>query len=469
MVNGNAIRIGDLDFLALVNHKSKKGCLMIVQDFKKLDRAMLILLLGVLLSHLGTYLVIPMLPIMLKIEADLSLAQIGMVLAANAISFQFGSLLGGFLADRIGRRFIIGLGALIGAAGLIGFGLFTIYGLLLVAALVTGLGNGLNAPSTKAAIAALASDENKTTAFSMRGVAANIGTASAGIIIFFLITGSTKLIFWIAGFIYIVLALKSWFFLPKKCGDVNCPVIPEGAYREVFKNKPFIGFGVVSIFIWALYAQLALTLPLKATEVLPDPSNVALIWTINSVIVIFVQNAMTGKVIQRLHPLTALAFGMLFIGFGVGSLYWASSFFHLAISGAIFVIGEMLILPTIDSTISQLSKAGLIGLFFGIANVMSGLGEAGGNFVGGQLLQIGTEINYLPWVIYGASGVVLFLIIMMLKKWQPLEESLQRSVKQEDRPEHAPSVQPQPGPATHRTHPFNSWEQEVIFRKKEKP
>ncbi|GAE28139.1 hypothetical protein JCM9140_4344 [Halalkalibacter wakoensis JCM 9140] len=84
---------------------------MIIQDIKKLDRTMLILLFGVLLSHLGTYLVIPMLPIMLKIDAALSLAQIGMILAMNAISFQFGSLLGGFLADRIGRRFIIGLGA----------------------------------------------------------------------------------------------------------------------------------------------------------------------------------------------------------------------------------------------------------------------------------------------------------------------------------------------------------------------
>lgn len=64
---------------------------MIIQDIKKLDRTMLILLFGVLLSHLGTYLVIPMLPIMLKIDAALSLAQIGMILAMNAISFQFGS------------------------------------------------------------------------------------------------------------------------------------------------------------------------------------------------------------------------------------------------------------------------------------------------------------------------------------------------------------------------------------------
>lgn len=440
---------------------------MIIQDIKKLDRTMLILLFGVLLSHLGTYLVIPMLPIMLKIDAALSLAQIGMILAMNAISFQFGSLLGGFLADRIGRRFIIGLGAMIGAVGLIGFGLFNIFGLLLVASLITGLGNGLNAPSTKAAIAALASEETQTTAFSMRGIAANIGTAAAGLIIFFVVTGSSKLIFWIAGVIYVVLALKSWFFLPKNCGDANCPVIPSGAYKEVFKNKPFIMFGVVSVVIWALYAQLALTLPLRATEVLPDPSNVALIWTINSGIVILAQNVMTGKVIQRLHPLTALAFGMLFIGFGVGSLYFATSFFHLVLSGAIFVVGEMLILPTIDSTISQLSTAGLIGLFFGLANVMSGLGEAGGNFIGGQLLQIGTEVSYLPWVVYGATGVALFLVVLLLKKWQPLEQLLQKATTQDDKPRHAPRVQP--GPTKNRSHPFSGWEQEVFFRKKNHP
>ncbi|MDV2684052.1 hypothetical protein RYX56_06665 [Alkalihalophilus lindianensis] len=106
---------------------------------------------------------------------------------------------------------------------------------------------------------------------------------------------------------------------------------------------------------------------------------------------------------------------MLFIGAGIGSLYYATSFYLLVLSGAIFVIGEMLILPTIDSTISQLSTAGLIGLFFGLANVMSGLGEAGGNFMGGQSLETGTEIGYLPWVTYGITGVILFLGVLLLK------------------------------------------------------
>ncbi|WP_280771703.1 MFS transporter [Salipaludibacillus daqingensis] len=434
-----------------------------LREIMKLERSMFILMLGVFLSHLGTYMVIPILPIMLRLEAGLTLIQIGTVLAAIAISFQFGSIFGGFLADRIGRRFIIGLGALIGAGGLIGFGLFTAYLLLLLMAITIGLGNGLNAPSTKAAIAALASKENQTTAFSLRGIAANVGTAGAGLIVFFLITGSSQIIFWIAGIIYVVLTLKSWLFLPRNCGDAPCPTIPPGAYRKVLKNKPFLAFGAVSILIWALYAQLALALPLRATDILPDPKNVALIWTINSVIVIFSQGIVTIRIIQRIHPLTALGFGMVFIGFGVGSLYWSSSFIHLVISGAIFVIGEMLILPTIDSTVSQLSRAEIIGLFFGLANVVAGLGEASGNFIGGRLLEIGTEISYLPWVVYGITGVSICFLVLMLKRWQPIQVALQKATEKENGPKHAPKVSP--GPAQHRSHPYNSWEPK--FRKRE--
>ncbi|MEB1807433.1 MAG: MFS transporter [Bacillaceae bacterium] len=435
-----------------------------IRGVMKLEKPLIILMIGVLLSHLGTYLVIPILPIMLRLEAGLTLIQVGTVLAAIAIAFQFGSILGGFLADRIGRRFIIGLGALIGAGGLIGFGLFTTYILLLLMAIIVGLGNGLNAPSTKAAIAALASKENQTTAFSLRGIAANIGTATAGLIIFFLITGSSQIIFWIAGIIYIVLTIKSWLLLPKNCGDDPCPIIPAGAYREVFKNKPFIIFGTVSILIWALYAQLALALPLRAADILPDPKNVALIWTINSAIVIFLQGSVTNWIIQRLHPLTALGFGMIFIGFGVGSLYWSSAFIHLVVSGAIFVMGEMLILPTIDSTISQLSRAELIGLFFGLANVVAGLGEAGGNFIGGRLLEVGTTINYLPWAVYAITGVFICFIVFMLKRSQPIQDALQKAAEKEDGPKHAPKVSP--GPTKNRSHPFDRWEPEIFFRKR---
>lgn len=437
-----------------------------VYNLKKMERPMYFLLLGVLLSHLGMYMVNPILPIMLSLEAGLTIVQVGTVLAVIAIFFQLGSILGGFLADRIGRRFIIGLGALIGAGGLIGFGLFSTYVLLLLMGATIGLGNGLNAPSTKAAISALASKENQTTAFSLRGVAANVGIATAGLIVFIFISGSSQIIFWIAGIIYILLALISWFFLPKNnCGDSPCPDIPGGSYREVFKNKPFLVFGGVGVLIWALYAQLALALPLRAAAILPDPRNVALIWTFNSFIVILTQGLVTKWIIQRLHPMTALGLGVLFIGLGIGSLFWASAFIHLAFSGAIFVFGEMLVLPTMDSTVSQLSKAELIGVFFALANVVSGLGEAGGKFAGGQLLELGNEINFLPWIIYATVGVLLSAVVVFgLKRWRPLQSALQEAANKPNAPKHAPKVTNNPTP--HPSHPFNRWEPEVLFRKK---
>ncbi|WP_174734853.1 MFS transporter [Mesobacillus harenae] len=426
---------------------------------------MAVLLIGVMMTHLGIYLVLPILPILLKMDAGLSLVQIGSILAAISICFQFGSILGGFLADRIGRRFIIGLGALITGSGLIGFSFFTGFLHLLILAGIVGLGNGLNAPSTKAAIAAMAAKENQTTAFSLRGIAANVGTGTAGLIVFLFISGSTTLIFWVAGSIFYILTAISWIFLPKNCGNEPCPEIPKGAYGEAFRNKPFMMFGFISLFIWALYTQLSLMLPLRAADVLAVPENVALVWTINSLIVIAAQNQVSNRITRRLHPLTTLSIGLLFVGAGVASLFWASSFMHLALSGVIFVFGEMLILPTIDSTISQLSKANLIGLFFGLANVIAGLGEAGGRFLGSSLLEYGKETPYLPWLTFALAGVILSIVVLSLKKWRPLQNSLMESALQKNTPKHAPMAPVSPI----REHPFDKWEPEVFFRKRKSP
>src|SRR5690625_6474362 len=97
---------------------------------------------------------------------------------------------------------------------------------------------------------------------------------------------------------------------------------------------------------------------------------------------ILLQYLIAKLVISRIHPFVALSIGLIFIGGGIGTLFWASSFFGLIISGSIFVLGELLILPTIDSTISQLSKDRLIGLFLVLAIVFTGIGAADGIIVG---------------------------------------------------------------------------------------
>ncbi|QDP42193.1 MFS transporter [Radiobacillus deserti] len=430
-----------------------------------MEKPMIILLLGVLLTHLGTYLVIPILPILLSESIGLNVTTVGISLATYAISFQFGSLTGGFLADRLGRRMIITVGALVAAIGFVGIGFSTSFLFIVVSIAITGYGNGLNAPSTKAGIAAMASEDNQTTAFSFRGIVANVGMGASGLIIFFFIIGTPPFLFFIASGIYVVLAIISWLALPAKCGDAPCPPIPTGAYKRVFRYKPFVVFGIVSIFIWALYGQLALALPIQATNILEEPNNVALVWTVKSVTVIVFQSWITKHFISRIHPFVALAIGLLLLGVGLGSLYWAQSFIGLVWSGTIFVVGEMLLLPTMDSTISQLSKEGLIGLFFALANVLSGLGESIGNLLGGRVLELGSEATYLPWLVYSLIALCLSLVVLSLIKWKPLQAALQKAAKQQDRPKKAPRVNP--GPGDHLTHPFHKWEEDVLFRRRQ--
>lgn len=381
---------------------------------------MRVLLLGVLLSHLGTYMVLPLIPIYLKVQKGISVGEIGLILAVSPFTFQLGSIVGGYLADRIGRRSIIALGAWINALSLIGFGIFNELSLLIGMALLSGLGVGLNAPATKAAIAVLASQNgNKTTAFSLRGIAANIGTSIAGLLTFFILGGASSLIFYVAAGLFMVLGAISWLLLPRGCGDEPCQTVPLMSYREIFRNKAFLAFSVVSIFIWALYTQLSLSVPLRAEDILPDPSIVSLIWTINSVIVIFLQTPVSRWVIEKINPMYALSMGVLFIGGGLTSIYWSTNFYWLVISGVIFIIGEMLIVPTMDSAVSQLGTARMIGVIFGLANFISGLGEGIGKYTGGQLLSMGT-MTIIPWFTYAITAIVISVMLMVISFWNPI-------------------------------------------------
>jgi MFS family permease len=405
------------------------------KEFAQTERTMKVLLTGVLLSHVAFYMVLPILPIYLNLIKGYSIAQIGLILAVSSFSFQGGSVLGGFLSDRFGRRMVISLGAYLRAIGLAGIGLLDIYSLVLMTAIISGIGGGLNAPSTKAAIAALVTEDRqqKTTAFALRGVAANIGTFIAGLFVYFILGGTSVFVFYVASALFIILGLMSRLLLPPKCGGQSCDSFPLSDYAEIIKYKAFVIFSLLTVFLWALHVQFSLAVPIRAMEILPEPSIVSIIWTINSAIVILLQGVISKKILIRINPLSGLALGILFIGAGLSTIYWANSFYFLAMSGILFIIGEMMIIPTLDITISKFAGAKMVGMFFGLANFIMGLGEGAGEFVGGQLLSLGTTSS-IPWFVYGTMALVLSFLFVSLRTWEPMKLALEENSKSKMNP-----------------------------------
>lgn len=397
-----------------------------------LGRAIWVLLGGVLFTHLGSYMLLPFLAIFLSQEKGLSLGNVGLVLGAGSIAYLSGSLVGGFLSDRLGRKLTMVSGLLIRGVGLLGFIYFDTFTSLVVTNLIAGVGGGLYMPPAKAGIASLASQDTKTTAFSYRGIAANIGVTLGPLLGTFLLTRSYVVLFWGAAIVYFGLALSHVLLLSKDCTTgIDCPKVEKGSVREIFAHRSFLVFSFVTVFVWALFTQFTLSLPLRATQI-EATQNIALIWTTTSVLVILLQSPLSRWFSKAMHPLQAMSLGTIILGIALGTVAFSTTFWHLILSAVLFTIGEMFIMPTADAIVSDLANPKRMGSYFGVSAFVFGAGESLGNIGGGQLMEaaVRQDTLALPWIVFAVTGVLVGVAYYGLTFWQALAKPLTPMVEE---------------------------------------
>ncbi|KEO82113.1 MDR family MFS transporter [Tumebacillus flagellatus] len=391
----------------------------------RLGNQVWVLLAGVLFTHLGTYMLLPYLSIIFSLEKGLTLSQVGLVLGAGSVAYLSGSLAAGFIADRIGKKTTMITGLLLRAIGLALFIWTGTWMSLFLTNLLAGIGFGLYMPGAKAGIAAFATEGNKTTAFSYRGIAANIGVTVGPVIGTFLHNISSTLLFAGASIVYVGLAIAHVFYLHRDCIGPDCPEVPKARFRDIFTDRPFLVFSFATIFVWALFTQFSLALPLRAQQI-QAAHNIGMIWTVTSILIIVAQSAATNLFTKYLHPLTTMALGMLLLGIALGTVAFSHSFWHLLASAVLFTIGEMLIMPTSDAIVSDLAKPETISAYFGVASFVFGAGEALGNVGGGRLMQRAVDQHFLelPWILYAIVGILLAAAYAIMSRWERLSKPL---------------------------------------------
>ncbi|MED4908271.1 MFS transporter [Brevibacillus centrosporus] len=376
------------------------------------NKPYLLLLLIVFFMHLASYLVIPVFPIFLEKARTLSLSQVGLILGAGSITYQIGSLLGGPLSDRFGRRSIIMIGALLQGSAMLGYHYSLTYWLFFLFSAVNGLGLGLLAPTIKAMIADEVDVHNRTAAFSWRGILAHSGIIVAGVFIAWM-TSRGQQPFLIAALVFVLLAALTRFSLPDdRCVGPDCQRTPLSEYKNLLTHRSFLFFSLITLVIWALYAQFALILPLRGEHVLHSATMIGLIWTINSISVVLLQGFISRLVLQRINPYLSLAMGTTLLGTGLTVMGWAEHFITLSGSAILFILGEMLFMPVQDSLVTHFAKEDRLGAYFGFSNFVSGIGTAIGTSLGGMMVdKLGGVGSIYPWIAYGV--ITLFVTAVL--------------------------------------------------------
>lgn len=332
--------------------------------YRSLPRAFWLLWVGALVNRLGNC-VVPMLTIYLTRERGVPLSATGFLMALFGCGSLIGSLAGGVLADRLGRRATM-LVSLLGAAGvMLLLGQARTLPALGACLFFQGLCFDLFRPASQAYVADVVEPKDRLRAFGVLYWAFNIGFAVASTLagfigdkhfdLLFLIDAGTTLVF--AGFVAFKLQESRPTEKPmshQAQGHVLTPFLDP-----VFAPFLFLGFLIFMVF---LQFQVALPADLGAKGF--SMREYGAVIGINGLLIALVQPFATRHV-ERFSRTRVLAVASLMIGAGFALNNFVGPLGVAMLSVAVWTLGELLMFPTNASIVADLSPAHLRGRYSG--------------------------------------------------------------------------------------------------------
>lgn len=325
---------------------------------------------GTLVNRLGTF-VEPFLVLYLTQIRGLSIAAAGGVLTLLGVGGLFSQPVGGWLADRVGRRATLAGGMWAAAAGMLLLGAARGPALIAFAALLVGLTIDLYRPASQALVADVVAAADRPRAYGLLFWAVNLGWALATTTAGFLAQFGYSLLFVGDALTSAVFGLLVWRLVAEPAHDRNVHRPGAGGFRQVLRDRPFVGFvGLQFVFAVVLF-QIFFTLPLAMRADGLSTVDYGLVFAVNGVVIVLVQPLVVGWLGRRARsPTVALA--QLGFGLGFGSLAFASSLPSYAVLFALTTLGEIGVSAVASALVADLAPPALRGRYYGLFGLAFG-------------------------------------------------------------------------------------------------
>ncbi|MET9271757.1 MFS transporter [Kribbella sp. NPDC003557] len=370
-----------------------------------LPRAFWALWVCQLVNRLGSF-VQPFLVLYLTHDRHLSAGTAGAVAAAVGAGSVAAQLVGGFLADRIGRRLTMLICFFGTGAALVLLGSARSMALIWVTAFLVGLLGDLFRPAVQATVADLLQPTERVRAYGLLFWAINLGfsvsTVSAGVLASF----GYGLLFWVNAATSMVAGLVIWTMVPESrpapaAGSASRSLLPVVARDTVFLLMILLQIGYATI-----YMQGYSTLPLAMAGDGLSSQVYGLVIGLNGVVIVLVQPFL-GRWMVKLDRPKLLASSMLVVGLGFGVGAVVHSWWGYALSVVVWTLGEIGFAAVIGAVFADLAPIDLRGRYLGLSGMAFGVGTVIGPLAGTNALEhLGPTATWLGCAVL---GVVIFL------------------------------------------------------------
>lgn len=379
------------------------------QVWRESPAAVKSLLAGTMINRLGGFVQVFM--VLYLTHRGFSDTQAGAALGVYGAGAVIGTLVGGWMSDRLGPRLTI-VSTLLGSAVLLPCVLYLdSYAAILAVIAISGAASLAYQPASTSMISNLTPPERHMMIFAMGRLAINLGSTIAPLLGAALVKVSWDFLFWGEALAVVVFSAVAATTLPRGAqkgpakdgaGDSEKDA-PRSSYLAVLADRRYLMFLLAMFVSSVIYIQHIAALPLTVKHLGMGVEVYAGLIALNGLLVITCE-LLVAKVVQRWAMRTAVILGVLLTGVGMSmyALPWGLA--ALVIATLVWSLGEIIGYPSLFFAYpAQAGPEGLRGRYLGASNALYGLGSAIGPFIG---VMIWNRFEEGLWILCGVVGLL---------------------------------------------------------------
>ncbi len=359
------------------------------------------------IDKVGATLMFPFFALYITSKFHVGMTDAGILLGILSFSGIIGSMIGGGLTDRFGRRKPILFGLVFSAGSSLALGLVNDFRWLYPIAVMVGLLSDVGGPAHAAMIADILRKEQRQEGFGILRVVGNMAWLVGPTVGGFVAKTSFLALFVIDATISCVVAMLFYALMPETKPEPHA-AHPHETMRETFTNyhlvlrdHAFVAFLVACILGGVVYIQMYNSLSVYLRDVHGiQPQAYGFLLTSSAITVILFQ-IWVMHVIKLKPPFAMMAAGALFYLVGFWMFAFVSAYWLIVGAIVIITVGEMIVMPTSQTLAANFARIEMRGRYMAIFELTNKVPAMIGPAAAGIVLD-----NYRPNLLWHLGALL---------------------------------------------------------------
>ncbi|MHA1920893.1 MAG: MDR family MFS transporter [Promethearchaeota archaeon] len=401
--------------------------------YQEYPKTFWILMMSTFIDRIGGALLFPFFALYITDHFKVGMTEVGFLFGLFAAGNIIGSIIGGSLTDKYGRKFMLLFGLIVSGSFSLIMGLVNNLNVFYVLAAIMGLIGDSGGPAQQAMVVDLLPENKRAEGFGVLRVIANLAV-TIGPAIGSLLAIRSYLLLFIADTVSSLITAVIVFIAipetkPEKSEKKNKETIWQTikGYKSIIKDGIFMAFIAITAIVSLVYMQMNSSLSVFLRDVHDFPVyKFGWLLSTNAAMVVLFQFWITRK-IKKFSPMIMVAIGTLLYGIGFGMYGFISSDIWFFIAMIIITIGEMIISPFAQSIVSNFAPEDKRGRYMAAFSFTWAIPALFGVLVAGALMD-----NYDPnlvWYIGGLLCIISVIFYILLNS--PFKKRIKASKEEE--------------------------------------